>query len=302
MGFAAVSGIVIACGSSESGTELPTPAQEAGADATPDAADEAAIVGTGTLGAACTDDSQCGAGGTKCLKASGNDFFGDSGPGGGYCSLDCSDYVDHKTDVDPCAAIGGHCFGIKGNGAVCYEPCKRGSTDSKCHGRNDVACTAGRDRDNKAAAWDVCQPACGAATDCGAGRACDPSKGRCVDTADVKGGVADGTACVSPGPDTCSGECIKHEVPAEAGTALAYVCGKGCVTGQTPDVCGTLEACLYLYPGSTKGDLGICLQLCDTVADCKDTVHDVECDPATIATYGHGNCRLLGPTKLDGGI
>ncbi len=117
--------VAIACGLGPACGSNDSPAQKSGSggstndaasDADADAASDSVLPGKGTLGASCTDDSQCGADGSVCLKATDAAWVADgdvangTGPAGGYCSVDCSDYYDGLTDVDPCAALGGYCY------------------------------------------------------------------------------------------------------------------------------------------------------------------------------------------------
>ncbi len=251
--------------------------------------------GAGTLGAPCASDSQCGADGTICRSSNDNiNVVGSAA--GGFCTISCIDFAHGTTNVDPCVAIGGHCYGYKTSAlAWCLEACAEGDAGPKCHGREDFACLTALDRDDKFATYDYCWPVCGAQSDCGegSGRACDPLTRWCTNGG-IHKGDPDGTAC-DPNANTCAGRCTKFGAPdGKGGITPAYVCGATCVQGFNPDGCGPMEACLYSDPGDHAGDQGYCKQLCDTVADCKDTVHQVVCDPGTKANYKHGSCSIVG--------
>ncbi len=200
---------------------------DAASDADADAASDSVLPGKGTLGASCTDDSQCGADGSVCLKATDAAWVADgdvangTGPAGGYCSVDCSDYYDGLTDVDPCAALGGYCY-LR----WCLEGCSFGTDDggTKCHGRKDVAC-ASVPLKTGFSPTPGCYPVCSPSSDCGPGRVCDPQRSRCVDAAKVHTGAPDGAACATtadagyPGCGQCAGSSLSVAAQASRRTA-----------------------------------------------------------------------------------
>jgi hypothetical protein len=63
-----------------------------------------------------------------------------------------------------------------------------------------------------------------------------------------------------------------------------------------------MAACLIASSGIGDGDAAFCAQLCDTVADCLDTMHQMECNTSTVSQYGHGICKIIGISpQTDGG-
>ncbi|MGZ5971128.1 MAG: hypothetical protein ACXWP4_25835, partial [Polyangiales bacterium] len=185
--------------------------------------------------------------GLVCLEATGKDMLGASGPAGGYCSKDCLSYVKGDVDLDPCLAIGGRCYGKKSDASAwCLEACAFGAAEAgvKCHGREDVGCTAAIDRTGAKTTNAYCEPICGAKSDCG-GRVCDEGTSRCVDKGGEHPGDPDGTASAGSTATTCAGFNVPVAVAADGGTTTVYVCGARCVWGDAAQSCGANGACLY---------------------------------------------------------
>ncbi len=279
-----------------------------GADAAVDAVGEASpdapadvVEPEPRLGAACESDADCSGRAPRCLKP-GDDawnvsaFSGPSGPAGGYCSASCAEFEGTDAQVDPCLALGGTCYL-----GWCLEACTMGLVESpaKCHGRSDVTCMPSTGGEG-----DVCYPTCTPASDCGPGRECDPRSSRCKSPMYIVPGAPDGAACEVGGSPTCAAQCVRVSAPLAGGaSAEVGVCGSRCVTSAVPDGCGPMKACLYAPTGAVAGDRGYCAQLCDDVSDCLDTVHEVVCNPGTVAALGHGYCEVVGPIRsTDGGV
>jgi len=138
--------------------------------------------------------------------------------------------------------------------------------------------------------------------DCGA-RKCDAATGLCVDSPHVGKTVGSGCTAMS---GTSSNECA-------GGLCLPIVAAAD--GGATPGICtalcrlGTLDACAYrstpidagppigacVLPwgdiGYNNGDLGLCLQLCDTLADCSYSAPNWTCrTDITLNGFGHSVC------------
>lgn len=219
------------------------------------AARAAAQAQAGLLGASCATDSDCGdedASGLGCLRASAE--FGERGPAGGLCTAPCTVHADCWSwdETAVCASQPG----------VCVEGCTRGSPrpdtwdPSKCHGRQDMACSASSR---------ACTPRCARDDQCGVGLHCNPATGLC-DPKRVTGDPP-GTACDRfSGANPCAGVCLG-------------ICGELCTIGAAV-TCGvsrfhsSLRAvCLGEIVASSVGDLGYCAELCNCSSDCpSDTV------------------------------
>ena len=306
--------MVVACGLSPACGSDDAPAQKVGSGGSPgDAATDADADADsssdsdasppvqGTLGAPCTDDSQCGADGSVCLQATEAAWVADgnvadgTGPAGGYCSVDCSAYYDGTSDVDPCAALGGQCY-LR----WCLEGCSFGTSDAgtKCHGRKDVACSTVAVKSGQSPS-PACYPICSPSSDCGPGRVCDPQRSRCIDVSHAHTGEPDGAACSTssdagyPGCSQCAATSISVAGVAPDGGDPPRICASRCVYGVGFD-CGPMESCLWLPTGHGKGDLGYCAQLCDDATQCHDSVHEVSCDMSYQSSLGHGYCNVIG--------
>jgi hypothetical protein len=260
--------------------------------------------GTSTLGAACKANTDCSAG-LSCLKSSDNiSAAAIGGPGNGLCTLDCT------ANQNACGPVGGICAAIDVTPAdvitraLCFESCAIGPTRplppvAKCHGREDVVCRPF----NAAETVFGCFPLCVTDADCGT-RKCEAASGMCVDVPQT--GKTVGSACTSAG-DTLSstecagGVCLPIEAVPDGGTAPG-ICSSLCSLGSTR-ACGLrmgalnagppVGACIFPWGdmGYNSGDLGLCLQLCDTPNDCSYRSANWTCrTDIPVAGSGHAVC------------
>ena len=314
-GFLAVIGFMVACGSSSStpadggaatggsgsggavGTGGTASASDAGTDARRGTGGGAGGNTTAalSLGKVCSTDLEC-TNGLGCLKAGGNDFYDLGGPAHGYCSTPCATAADQK-----CSNIGGVCFDTSnagdGSTLICLQSCVLGSPpDTKCHGRLDVACVP--TTADQTSTVGECEPTCSSNAECPSGRNCD--FGVCVATS-LRVPAADpaGTHCMPAAggqPDSCKGSTFCLTIG--AATAPKNICTRACVLGS-PTACEVVDATMSL--GSTPhgiclgqltaapdvGDVGFCLQQCDTASNCLDQVDTgLICDMSGGAPHG----------------
>jgi hypothetical protein len=239
--------------------------------------DKSAIVG-----ARCASDGDC-AGGAFCMTASGNDFLGQGGPAGGYCTFACNATAE-CTELDPssvCSPVG------PDDSSVCIRTCLSKEADpgeAKCLNRTDVACesvvTQGIEPFTADRQLGFCAPRCGSDDECPAGRVCHRQGGVCTDL--PAPGAPVGSAC---GVDTdCDGRACEDQVDGVG------VCTANCVLGSLSG-CGfggsaepREAACVIPAISAGRfsegpGDLGLCLELCDVDADCLRTAEGFGCRP-----------------------
>jgi len=202
--------------------------------------------------------------------------------GNGICSVDCT------ASQAACAPFGGICIaidvaadGTTVSKANCFEACNLGPPlpqppALKCHGRQDVAC----EPVNAAETLFACIPLCESDADCGT-RKCDPSSGLCVDTPTAGKTVGSGCTVVRgmPNNECAGGLCLPIEAIPDGGTTTPGICTALCRLGS-PEACGfritaidagpPMGGCLLPWgdTGYNTGDLGLCLQLCESSNDC----------------------------------
>jgi hypothetical protein len=221
---------------------------------------------TPLVGRSCVESANCGEGLT-CFTPTSNDFLGGGAPGG-YCSINC-------TEDAQCTSIDrqSQCDGAAG---VCIRTClslnPTSLDESKCLDRRDVACQSEAYRNIEQFTGlrqnGLCYPQCASDEDC-PGRRCDPARGICVDnvtTGLVLGEACTmnsdcaGRACVSiPGGAYCSAPCV-FGVPIGCGYGLAPS-GERAAGCFAPAETGFLSS-------EGDGDVGLCIELCSTAADC----------------------------------
>jgi hypothetical protein len=258
--------------------------------------------GSSSLGIKCTADTDCGAG-LICIKSSDNVSSDPASPGGygnGYCTADCT------ADASVCGPLGGVCTivdSLADGGiakAVCFQTCTIGvnPNSTKCQGRQDVACQPV----NADETLFACIPICVTDSDCGT-RKCEAASGLCVDA--PKTGKPVGAGCtVTKGAttDECEGFCLAIEGIPDGGTTAPGICTALCRLGTqeacgfriTPIDAGPPEGACVLPVGSggyDTGDLGFCLQLCDSTADCGYMASDWICrTDMNFKGWGHSVC------------
>ena len=151
-------------------------------------------------------------------------------------------------------------------------------------------------------------PICADDSDCGT-RKCDLGTGSCVDA--LPGGLPIGSPCTasSTGTDACNGFCLPltnaDPSPGFCSAACRYGSLQGCgyrlgkldASAAVPGGCAVPDS----YDGTAAshvGDVGLCLQLCDTPSDC--LAPDMTCELATQQLFQHGVC-IPADTTTDGG-
>jgi hypothetical protein len=248
------------------------------------------------LGARCEDDSGCGPG-LVCWTSGADSFLGrPGGAAGGYCTAACEVAAD-------CAAydLGSGCAG-----GLCMLGCFSKDArpgEGKCLDRPELACWSVAALG--LAAFEptlrqpgICQPSCASDEDC-AGRACDLALGLCVDTR--LAGAPIGAPCVSA--DDCAGRLCQPSL--DGRSICSGLCSFGTFGCGYADNASPREA-MCLVPGVFDatasegiGDVGLCIELCDTAADCEAPASECILDPQVRGRSGY--CVLADPTVADAG-
>lgn len=249
--------------------------------------------GNGTLGASCTDSTDCKAG-LGCLSGQDKRLNG-AAPPGGLCTVACESDTDCKPE--------GLCYAFNDDGSgYCVEGCTFGPPeigDSKCHDRANFTCapallavtnepcqTAASCQDGELCmdgfcnvVFPGCMPSCRGDLDCAEGLYCDQSFliGTCTPVKPV--GKRLGEPCTVPGPgdadepDECLGFC-------QADSA-------GSANGHCSATCGLLGECAWdaasqkfdgacFYASALTadigdaGDFGFCTPACNCSEECND--------------------------------
>jgi hypothetical protein len=183
------------------------------------------------IGGPCMHDSDCQSG--LCLTEEAEGFPG------GYCTSDCM--------ADSCPG-GETCVEFSGTIKFCMVSC----TDStEC--RTGYACFG-----NLAMGHTLCWPHCETFNHCPTVQSCNLWTGMCVQV--TPAGAENGSSC-SDGGDCRSAVC-EDPWPGPLGGDM---CVSSCNV-QT-GVCPAGDVCSNVY-GGTRADLGLCLQSCQSVADC----------------------------------
>ncbi len=241
---------------------------DCGTPPTPDVAAPDAGAGrapSNQLGSRCVADGDCGSA-LSCWSATARSFLGQpGGAAGGYCTAPCTDATDCAA-FDPASGCGG---GLCLLGCFSKDPAPG---EGKCLGRPDLACWSGaalglEPFDATVRQGGICLPACGSDEDC-PGRACDLALGSCVDTPTA--GAPIGAACARA-EDCAGGLCQLSASGQPFCTATCSVGALGCgygVNAQPRDAM-CLGAAVFDELGSEgRGDVGLCLELCDQASDC----------------------------------
>jgi len=296
--------VLYAAGGSAGEPDDAAPSEEAGDDAL-DAAPRPATM----LGARCKGDGDCEAG-LFCSVPLSTDWIG-GGPAHGYCTKDCSQDGDVAcTAVD----LQSFCHGPVDGVRLCIKSCEPAGASSeldfdimKCWARQDVACTPFAFEGTASGRWG-CWPTCGDDTDC-PGIPCDGNTGLC--TPGSGGGLPLGSNCSewsgSQGDagQRCEGYCTNWTRSEDAGAADAgseiRTCLARCVIGD-PNACGFPKGlCMSeAEAGASFGDLGYCVQTCESDEDCLDKQSGVFCDEEAVPGVGVCNWYAHG-TAPDAG-
>lgn len=153
----------------------------------------------------------------------------------------------------------------------------------------------------------VCAPVCGSDFACGDGLFCNLApEGMAVCQPTERTGGETGAACTTATADTdCkSGFCI-----APGGDPASAFCTTYCTLGLS-DACGYNEAtglprdavcALATSANSSPGDLGLCIELCDTAGDCEQDGWVCEDLPADIQPEFGRQGRCQPPGGADAG-
>ncbi len=217
----------------------------------------------GLVGAPCAADTDC-EGDLSCLTSSSTLIAG-GGIAGGYCTTDCASNAD-CTRIDPvtaCVALGGQNMCVR----LCLSQTPPAENEPKCLFRPDLTCVSSAilsgEQPNGERQVGICAPQCQSDASCG-GRTCDLARGICTDTPRPGGPI--GTAC--EGAEQCAGGvCLGLSQGTESAcSAFCTLGAAGCgfQSGETPGA-----ACLLTQiPGEGIGDRGLCIEVCDTPADC----------------------------------
>jgi hypothetical protein len=235
----------------------------------------------GLVGAPCAADADC-EGSLSCLTSSSTLIAG-GGVAGGYCTADCTSNAD-CTRIDPISA----CYALGGQN-MCVRLCLSqtpGENEPKCLFRPDLTCVSEAILNNTPPTGErqvgICAPQCQSDASCG-GRTCDLARGLCMDT--PRPGAPIGGAC-EVAADCGSGVCLGlTEETERACSAFCTLGAPGCgfQSGETPGA-----ACMLAQvPGEGVGDRGLCIEVCDTSADCLEP--GSECAP-TAASPRAGIC------------
>jgi hypothetical protein len=225
----------------------------------------------GRLGSRCGEQEACGETGLLCLGPDSTVFAG--GPAGGLCTAPCLGDTDcHYFDASATCAAG-----------VCFEGCTLstalgGELDgSKCHGRDDLACTVFCTDSSCADIVGGCIFSCATDDQCGEGLFCNRGTGLCQ--ASPLGSEPIGSPCdLLAVETTCQGSCVVHPDAGSVGLT-AGICAESCTLGAM-HACGADAedrriACLG-SPGSYGiGDQGRCWSLCDCSSEC---LEDERCE------------------------
>jgi hypothetical protein len=234
----------------------------------------------GSIATPCESDADCptlddGTALLTCLLATSNDDFGSGGPQAGYCSLPCAS-TDDCREVDEFSTCG--TINTATGAQYCIALCQPG--DPQAVGANLLKCGANRAQaclGDDGATVGGCFPICTSDAACGPNRFCDPGGvGLCLDAAPAGGGVGAPCTADTEEVDCASQICLEFLLPDDVTTA--GFCSANC-TAFAPQGCGFDEtsaaggvreaACIQTrFETGGPGDLGFCVELCNTDADC----------------------------------
>lgn len=260
----------------------------------------------GVVGIACTGDGDCAAPLT-CVRT--DDSFRGALPGTGICTMPCDsdnecqavdalgfcDLIGAPTDDAIAATAQGEV--PEGMAAYCLQACPFGVNGNKCDGLSTFTCapleaevTTVQDISFQ---FGLCFPLCAGDDDCKSGEACDAVWGLCVPKA--REGKPLGAKCDPNAelPECAGGLClgISADLPYGVCSAQCNVHPDTLVCGGEPgpDAEFGCFSNLFTELASAVNDLGQCLPLCDSDADCSDAL---ACDLSAAETfqdlYGRG--------------
>jgi hypothetical protein len=261
------------------------------------------------VGARCETGPDCGPG-LLCLSAASNDFFGNGGPSGGYCSANCTTNADCET-LDPDST----CIGSPSGGQrLCLRTClslPAAPGERKCLDRTDVPCISAAASDQELPTGGrqegLCLPICTSDADC-PGRYCHPGAGVCRD--EPAAGVPNAGSCERD--EECAGG-LCQELRIGGGICSQFcrysaVTKAGCGFGEEATTQRT-SACLAPYVQAShfsegEGDVGTCHELCDADEDCTGAAVGWTCraDQDVASQFGRqGRCAAPRPAAPDAG-
>lgn len=234
------------------------------------------------VGTTCQSDSDCFAG-ARCMAATSNEYLGQGGPAGGYCTFTCTDTSD-CTERDPssvCSPVG------PDETSVCIRTCLSKAPEpgeAKCLNRTDVVClsvvAAGQEPLSADRQVGFCAPRCGSDEDCPNGRLCHRQGGICTDF--PAPGEPVGSACQLD--SNCDGQACEDRIDG-VGTCTAS-CVLGALSGCGYGASATARDAACVTPvvsaggfSEGPGDAGLCLELCDEATDCQQAASGFVCVP-----------------------
>jgi hypothetical protein len=211
--------------------------------------------GVGSIGSACTGDTDCDETLT-CLLPVDRPFAGAAGPANGMCSLDCT---DDPTVCGPEAV----CVVLYDNN-WCLRSCTIGSLTCR---RGDAACQEEFPEATTQAPVEACLPVCGFDWQC-APLTCDLWTGWCFEPRNT-GSLPIGEAC-EWGGDCESAFCNQLDDGQSSASFCSGLCVLGAPTGCAWDGTAprTVGCFLPADPRGGPGDLGYCTPLCDASDYC----------------------------------
>jgi hypothetical protein len=222
------------------------------------------LQGSANIGAACSSNEDC-VSGLFCFDV--GDGLSIGGPGGGYCTRPCASAAEcEQRDA------GSTCGTLFGQ-TLCIRLCEAGPLEDgevKCLGREDVTCSSltalGSQPPADTPNLGICTPRCQSDEGCG-GQRCDLATGLCT-IFPARGGLPLGAACTAAAQCE-AGICFAASPQTErVCTAFCTLGAPGCgFDGNEPSV--DVGCVLPQVPGEASGDRGLCLELCDTAADCQ---------------------------------
>jgi hypothetical protein len=230
--------------------------------------DSGSTTADGTVGNACTTDTQCDVTGRKVNKCTSDAFPAGTLMPSPVCIGTSCDPGDGTT-ILACDNGKGACLAVR-NGGICVQACtfaSDGAAPQGCTGKN--ACNVlgyGANQQGALEGVGFCLGGCAADADCTGGDKCDLLTGLCLKT-------------VTPPTKKVGDACTAQDTACNclAGASNAGYCSQFCKVGG--NTCTTGFVCSAELP-KTSGDGGVlftqqptgiagtCLKTCATDADC----------------------------------